>query len=159
MISHRGKIVSSYGSKKYTPKKIRLRSLDFSINKWYQHLPSTAKPAGFNILQRFIFYVPPKPYSYYITKVYDDGTIFSIGTLNDFFMTFDHNFDDSVSLDTLLPVSKMSDFSLFNHYKSFDFDIHNPARYALVNNEMIDRGLLKDKYLSPNDFSMSFYDD
>ena len=166
MISFNGKVLSSYGSKKFTLKKVRLRSLDFSCNKWYQHLPDNAKPKGFNILDRFIFYVPPKPYSYYISKLFDDGTLFVLGSSDDFYISsFDNSLDDlalfdcSLSPDLFISVSKMSDFQLYNYYLNFDFDFFNPARYAIVNNELVDRGLLNEYYLNPNDFNTRFCDE
>ncbi len=152
MIVHHGKIVSSYGSKTYSLRKVRLRSLIYTA----------AKPKSFNMLERFIFYIPPIPYSYYITKVFEDGTFFSIGSKNDFYITCnaDYYYEDLEEVpETFKSVSKMGDFALYNHYVDFDFDVHNPARYAIVNNELIDRGLIVAGVLAPNEFNTRFYDD
>lgn len=176
MIWNNGKIVASYGSKKNSIKVVRLRSLDFSANKWYQHLPDNAKPASFNILERYAFYVPPKPYSYYITKVFEDGTMFTIGSPTEFilqsgeesttFNMFDEAayfqngdlFEEETDSLAFISVSRMKDYDLLQHYYNFDFNTHNPARYALVNNELIGRGLLQSHYKNLNDYNKDFHD-
>ena len=155
MIVNNGRIVASYGSKKFSPKKIRLRSLTFTAYK----------PDSFDLLQRFIFYIPPNPYSYYISKVYDDGTMFVIGSPDDFFLSSaSDTLDDLALLDcpdsfAFKPVNKMSNFELYQHYLDFDFDLYNPARYAFVHNELIYRSLIIDSFLNPNEFNTRFYDD
>ena len=175
LIINAGKIVSSYGSKINTLRKVRLRSLRYT----------SVKPKSFNMLERFTFYIPEIPYSYYIKKNFNDGSFFSFGNTNDFFLQSANNqtvfaiantsyfsviedtsyfpdnsiFELSLPSEYLLSVVKMTDFSLLEHYREFDFDLCNPARYALVNNELIDRGLMIAKYLNPNDFNSGFYDD
>ncbi|MDQ7046766.1 MAG: hypothetical protein Q9M39_03780 [Sulfurovum sp.] len=53
----------------------------------------------------------------------------------------------------------MSDQSLFYEYQYFNFDVDVPARYAMIHNEMIDRGILHAHYVNPNDYNTGFYDD
>ncbi|RRS30989.1 MAG: hypothetical protein P794_05060 [Epsilonproteobacteria bacterium (ex Lamellibrachia satsuma)] len=147
MIVNKGKILASYGSKEYRLKKIRLRSLSFTDKK----------PVNYTMLYQYDFYRPPLPYSYYISKSYSDGTVFVLCSPDDFYIEFIDNTLDDLDLlaldslsDNFISVSKMSDFQLYDHYLNFDFDVFNPARYAIVNNELIVRGLLNHIYLNPN---------
>lgn len=158
LIENGGKIVAQYGNKIIKPPVIRLRSLDFSMNKWFSHLPTTAKPANFNILRQYRIWLPPKQYKYYISKVFEDDTLFCYGDKDDFFMTF----DDGVTFETedyIKPVKKLSNFALFNEYQHFDFEISRPARYAILHNELIDRSLLIADAVNPNDYNTEFYDE
>jgi len=148
LLANCGKIITSYGSKKFTVKKYRLRSLSFSSDK----------PESFNILSIYEIYTPPRQYSFYINKKFDDGTLFSFGNADDFFIEAGVIFyDDIVSDDK--SVSQLSDLELFYQYQNFDFDMYVPARYAVIHNEMIDRGLLKAVYVNPNDYSQEVFND
>lgn len=146
-ISNKGKIVSRYGKKKTNSiDLIRLRNLDFI--KF-----ANLKPPTYDILYRYKIWTPPKKYSYYINKIFDDGTLSSFGDRNDFHLTF----LDGVEFDSQnIPISSYSDLSLFEQYYNFDFDKHVPARYALIHNELIDRGLMVRDKVSLNDFNTDF---
>jgi len=50
----------------------------------------------------------------------------------------------------------MSDFELYTFYINFDFDLHDPAKYAIAHNELIKRGLIDGKMVNPNDFNTEF---
>jgi len=105
------------------------------------------------VLRQYIVWTPPKKYQYYITKVFEDDTLFCLGDKDDFFLTF----LDGVSFDDdLKPVKRLTDFSLFTEYQTFDFDMNVPARYAMLHNELIDRGLMIKEQVNPNDFNTGF---
>lgn len=151
MISNKGRIVASYGSKRLIPlPMVRLRSMIFQIDK----------PNNHDFLKQYRFYIPPIKYSYYIKKSFsEDNSCFWIGTPDDvhFIFDVDLSFDDFV-LPKLKSVSKMSDYSLLQAYLNFDFDENVPQRYAVIHNELVDRCLLEVQKVNPNDYNMSFYD-
>jgi len=144
VLSNQGRLISTYGKKENFIPTYRLRSL-----KW-----SDKKDDSFNILAQYNIYVPPKKYSFYINKIYDDGTFFVFGGIDDFYI--ESGFTGIAEVGGLKPISKYSDLELYNHYVTFDFDEYMPPRYAVLHNEMIDRGLIRQDYLNPNDFNASF---
>jgi hypothetical protein len=102
---------------------------------------------------RYEIYIPHKQYSFYINKKYSDGTIFSFGNKDDFSIQSPDIVlygDPYEIIELNKSVSKLSDNELYSEYH--DFDKFLPARYALVHNEMIDRGLLHSVYVLVNDY-------
>ncbi len=163
ILSNAGCIISTYGSKEFHIKKIRLRSLNFTIF-------ADLKPPTFNILDRYEIYTPHKEYSYYISRSYDDGTFFSFGSVDDFFIesgvTSDLEFSLSVINDYLLfgdyfshKSPTLSDQSLFNAYYNFDFDVDNPQRWVYLHNEMVNRGLLSEDFVNVNLYASGVLND
>lgn len=163
ILSNAGRIISTYGSKEFHIKKIRLRSLNFTIF-------ADLKPPTFNILDRYEIYTPHKEYSYYISRSYDDCTFFSFGSVDDFFIesgvTSDLEFSLSVINDYLLfgdyfshKSPTLSDQSLFDSYHNFDFDVDNPQRWAYFHNEMFDRGLLSEDKVNINLYASGVLND
>lgn len=170
-----GKLVKSYGEKKFTLPKYRLRSFRFSVNK----------PDSFCMLNRYIILIPPKKYSYYRLQVFNDGTQFLYGSHSYFSFTFlsdfvdetdniiDIQFEDDYNIKNMnydkltgkvffdyevLPVSHLSYLQLYDFYENFDFDKNNPAKFGLVKNRLIDLGILNEKKVNLNDFNTNFYD-
>jgi hypothetical protein len=159
ILQNNGKIISTYGTKQHHIKKIRIRSLNFSKHKYSSYL--NIPPASFNIMAIYEIYTPPREYSYYISKVYDDGTFFVFGNNEDFFIQcsdYDSFYSDMVE-EKLVPISKMTDFNLYDEYNNFDFDLTLSVRYAVIHNEMIDRGLINAYYKDTNEYNTSFNDE
>ncbi|MDD2640960.1 MAG: replication endonuclease [Arcobacteraceae bacterium] len=100
-------------------------------------------------------------YQYVRDIIYSDGTsFFSDGfapkyTNYAFFSFLDFTYDD-LRFDRIIPVSRLSNFALFNEYENFDFDLQNPKRFALVHNELVERGLINDFFVSLNDYNEDF---
>ena len=167
ILSNGGKIISSYGTKTFSVKKIRLRSLDFSL---YADL----KPLNFNILQIYEIWTPPKQYSFHIKKSFkSDNSCLWITNKNDITFQFDSyikddspyitiedklllGMDNFININETVPVARLTDLALFDEYQYFDFDFSVPARYAVLHNELIDRGLLIAYYVKANDFNSDF---
>jgi len=155
ILENNGKIISTYGSKQYHIKKYRLRFLNFSIHKYSSYLK--IPPAQFNIMAIYEIWTPPKNYSFYISRSFDDGTFFVYGGNDDFYLECSDI--EYVEYEVQKPITKLSNLELFEQYQDFDFDICFPARYAVIYNEMIDRGLLSDNYTNLNDYNASFDDE
>ena len=151
VLQNNGKIISTYGSKQKHIKKIRLRSLNFSKHKYSSYL--NIPPASFNIMAIYEIWTPPREYSFYISKSFDDGTFFVYGNNEDFFIDAGVTFDFGIEDEKLLPIAKMTDFSLYNEYNDFDFDLKASVRYAMIHNELIDRGLILSEYKRVNEYS------
>jgi hypothetical protein len=147
ILENNGKLISIYGTKQHHVKKYRLRSLSFS----------SIEPKDFNIMAIYEIWIPPKDYSFYISKSFDDGTFFVYGGNDDFFLECSDI--EHIEYEVKKPISRLSDVELFDQYHDFDFDICFPARYAVIHNEMIDRGLLSEDYTRANDYNVSFNDD
>lgn len=148
MLTNNGKIISTYGTSKITVKKYRLRSMTFT----------SSKPCNHHLMHIYAIYVPPRPYSYYINTKYDDDTIFSFGSSDDFFIQAGVTHYEEPSSE-VFSVKKMSNFYLYDSYNNFDFDLSSPVRYSFLHNELIDRGLLSKKYINPNDYKFDFRDE
>ena len=56
----------------------------------------------------------------------------------------------------VLPVRRLTLLELVVAYRDFDFDVGNPARYGLIHNELVRRGVLDEDYLNLNDFNVDF---
>jgi hypothetical protein len=54
------------------------------------------------------------------------------------------------AIGQIKPIKKMSDLKLFEKWQQFDFDIDNPQRFALLQNELIDRDIITKEKISPN---------
>ena len=145
MLTNQGKIISTYGTKKTFVKKYRLRGMTFTVKK----------PIGHSLMHLYAIYLPPKPYSYYINTKYDDGTIFSFGSVDDFFIQAGVTHYEE-SIDENFTISRMTDLALYDAYTNFDFDVDVPVRYAFLHNAMIDRGLISKKYINPSCYEFHF---
>ena len=55
-----------------------------------------------------------------------------------------------------IPVSKMSDYKLFNYFQSLDIETSNFHHFGLVKNELIKRGFLDGEMLSLDDYNLDF---
>lgn len=145
------KLVASYGVRKVLIPKYRLRSFSFI----------SVRPKAFNVLHIYTIYIPPKKYSYYIKKAFkEDDSCCWITSPHDVFFIFDTTInDDIISSSNVVSIKKLSDLNLFNEYQTFDFDVYFPARFAMLHNELIKRGLLVSDPLNVNDYNMVFYDD
>lgn len=167
-LTNQGRLIHSFGSKENFIPTYRSRSFDFKIF-------GSLKPPTFNILQRYNIYIPHKQYKFYIVKKEKDGTIFSFVNVNDFSLhhiyelgiSYDKNGEfqgfadvfnhDIVISDYDVPVVKLSDNALYTEYSDFDFDTKNPARYAMLHNELIDRNMLRADYVKVNDYNDNFF--
>lgn len=147
-IFNNGRLVKQYGSKDYKRlPKYRLRAMTFS----------SSKPTTFDLLHRYEIFIPIKKYKYYIPKKFDDGTYYFFGSTEDIFMTFlpDLPYHEPTP-QYEKPVIQLSDLALFDLYNHFDFDKYHPKRFGMVQNEMINRGLLHMPIQSLNDFNFDF---
>ncbi|MHB0994274.1 MAG: rolling circle replication-associated protein [Sulfurovum sp.] len=152
MITNNGRIVASYGSKGATPPPMfRLRAMTFQKDKPVQH----------NLLKRYRIYLPPKEYSYYIKKSFkEDNSCAWISNPEDAFFIFDTELEYETYI---IPkrekgIHKKSDLALINDYYNFDFEIENLVKYAVIHNELVERGLLQVEKVNPNEYNTSFYD-
>jgi len=153
--SSTGKLLSSYGTKKFSIPVYRLRDFTFS----------TVKPVTFSILARYRIYKSPLKYIYtksildsnfyeYSYDIhFDDNTSCSSDFTS---FSFAHDIVDLVSNLVSTPIVKLSDLQLWEHYYNFDFDKFALPRFAFVHNEMISRGMLFSYPLSPNDINTDF---
>ena len=66
------------------------------------------------------------------------------------------NYKNDLISPSEVPVSKMSDYILFNHYQSLNIETCNLHHFGLVKNELIRRGLLNDELVSLNDYNLDF---
>ena len=166
MLSLDKKILFTYGKKKFFIQKVRMRGLTWSASK----------PKNFKILRIYEIYRTHKEYIYYINTNFKDGTLLSFANSSDFSVTHIYElgismdadgefqgFSDVFGFDTMqdighTPVSLLSDLDAFDQYQTFDFDMYVPGRYAILKNSLIDRGLLREEKVNPNDFNSSFYD-
>ena len=64
--------------------------------------------------------------------------------------------DNLININETVPVARLTDLVLFDEYQYFDFDFSVAARYAVLHNELIDRGLLVAHYVKANDFNSDF---
>ncbi len=131
-IYNNGRLVATYGTKKYHLPKLRLKSFKFTITK----------PHQFYLLYRYTIYKGIN-YSYKrdeSTTVYEDDTQVCI----------------EVSDYTNPSVKKLSVFSLMELYMNFDFDKMIPEKFCTVRNEMIDRGLLYEPLGEYSDYNTDF---
>ncbi|WP_309498584.1 replication endonuclease [Sulfurovum sp.] len=153
MISYNGKIVARYGTKDNMALPVyRLRSLKFSATP----------PDNFNVLYRYIIWLPPRQYSYYITKSFkDDHSCAWIGNKDDAFFIFDTSLEYEYFFKPQkeVPIKKLPDYQLYEQYANFDFEKNVSTRYAKLHNELIDRGLLRLEPLNLNDYNSFFYDE
>lgn len=69
--------------------------------------------------------------------------------------------DDFIEVVTASPISKMTNSIVFEKYQNFDVDNPNSnlAYYALLRNELINRGILDEEYINPNVFYIDSYFD
>ncbi|MFK5882362.1 MAG: replication endonuclease [Sulfurospirillum sp.] len=63
---------------------------------------------------------------------------------------------NGISFDISKPVLSYKDYQLFEYYKNLDLEYCNLQHYGLVQNELIERGLLDMDYIPPNYFNMDF---
>ena len=58
--------------------------------------------------------------------------------------------------DFLKPVARLSTLSLYEHWQNFDFDLYDPKRFGLIQNELIKRGVIDGELHSLDDFGVDF---
>ncbi len=97
-----------------------------------------------------------KKYVYYIVPTYDIETKVEYRTMQ---LLRKERKRSLMVFDDDLPVSKMTFFDLFDLYQHFDFDIENPAKFALVQNRLVDLGLLDEEKVNLNDFNADLFPD
>lgn len=152
MITNNGRIVASYGTKGATPPPMfRLRAMTFQKDKPVQH----------NLLNRYRIYIPPKEYSYYIRKSFkEDNSCAWIANPEDVYFIFDTDleFETYIKPQREKGIHKKSDLELINDYYNFDFEKEVGHKYAIIHNELVERGLLQVEKVNPNEYNISFYD-
>ena len=140
LVYRNNKLFSSHGKKKYSLKKIRLKSLKFT-NK---------KTKSFNMLQRYEIYqgeFDKKPHK---EKYFDDGTemIVSNGGL-EFMLTFLEDLEEPL-MEKVVSVSKMSNLTLLELYRDNSIDTMLSAKYMNIQNELVMRGLINKPLVNLN---------
>ncbi len=126
------KLMKSIGTKKHTPKMIRLKTLTWS----------TIKPKSFNLLEKHIFYRSQFDKYPYKIKYFDDDTQLMISNDGlEFMLTFMEDLEEE-TYERLQSVKDMTDLTLLDFYRLNNIDTMNPHKYANIQNELVRRGLL-----------------
>ena len=131
-VYNNNKLMTSYGTKKFRPKLIRLKSLTWSVNK----------SKSFNLLTKHLFYKGEFDKRPHKERYFDDDTqlMTSNGGL-EFMLTFMQDLDEPI-LKKLQSVKEMSDLTLLEFHRLNNIDTMNPHKYANIQNELVRRGLL-----------------
>jgi len=143
-VYNNNKLMTSHGTKKYAPIKLRLKSLKFTDKK----------PTNFNILQRFEFYKPIFKQIKEKAAFFEDGTELIIDENSmDMMFTFLEDFDDPIR-EKILSVKEMSDLTLLELYRANNFQSMLSARYFNIQNELVRRGLKDMKIVDLNNATL-----
>jgi len=176
-IWNKGKLMSSYGKKKFTVRKIRLKSLTFSTEKpfynkstgsWMFCHPAQstfdknkqvrvkANPKEvvykfcepFSLLKRYEIYQSDLTKKPHKEHCFEDDTEIMISNGGlDFMLTFLGDMEEPIR-EKILSFKEMSNLTLLELYSSNSEQTMLSARYWNLHNELVSRGLLYADYLS-----------
>jgi hypothetical protein len=130
-VYNHGKLMTSHGTKKFTPTKIRLKSLKFTDKK----------PNNFIILKRFEYYKPVLFMRKIQSEFFEDGTSFIVDENSlEMMFSFLEDLDEPI-VEKILSVREMSNLTLLELYRNNSFETMLSARYMNIQNELVRRGL------------------